>query len=299
MNKVLVSACIITYNQQAYIAQCIDAALSQQIQGEYEIVIGDDCSTDGTTAICRQYAEKYPEVIRFIERGKNLGMNGNWTETIHACKGQYIAVCEGDDYWTDDSKLQRQIDFLESHPECSFSFHKGLKMSGENLAGAMEYPQNIHIESLDAAAFFSIVTIPTASVVYRNDFLYAEPGHSHPDFLLYSTLLSKGRAGFIDRVMSVYRLHEGGISSNYNSHAYLERRIAEMSKERYFQIFTPAVRREIDKILVQHVFHYAQLKRGKLDFSSKRRLTSLVIGSRSFYTLGVKDYMRFFKILLK
>jgi glycosyltransferase involved in cell wall biosynthesis len=111
------SACIITYNQEQYIAQCLESALAQVVSFDFEIVIGEDKSTDGTLEICRKYAMQYPDKIRLIERETNLGMFGNWTNTFESCTGKYIAICEGDDYWTDPLKLQKQVDFLEANSE--------------------------------------------------------------------------------------------------------------------------------------------------------------------------------------
>jgi glycosyltransferase involved in cell wall biosynthesis len=114
-----VSVCIITYNHKDYIRECIDGVISQIIDSKYEIVIGDDCSTDGTSEICVEYAAKYPELIRFVRRNTNLGMVGNWIATIKDCQGNYIAPCEGDDYWTDPYKLQKQVDLIEQYPNAS------------------------------------------------------------------------------------------------------------------------------------------------------------------------------------
>ena len=92
MKGVKISACIITYNQENYIKDCLDGAISQELDYDYEIVIGDDCSTDNTLSICKEYAEKYPEKIRLLSRDKNKGMAGNWVDTIQNCNGKYVAV---------------------------------------------------------------------------------------------------------------------------------------------------------------------------------------------------------------
>ena len=124
MNNLIVSACIITYNQEDYIRECLEGAVSQLVSFDYEIVIGDDCSTDNTFAICQEFALKYPKIVRLFPRKKNLGMIGNWIKTIEDSKGKYIALCEGDDYWTDPLKLQKQVDFLEANLEYVLCFNK-------------------------------------------------------------------------------------------------------------------------------------------------------------------------------
>ena len=114
----LVSVKMITYNHEPYIAQAIEGVLMQETDFPIELVIGEDCSTDRTRAIVFDYQKKYPEIIRVITSDKNVGANKNNKRTIKACHGKYIAFCEGDDYWHNPYKLQKQVDYLESHPEC-------------------------------------------------------------------------------------------------------------------------------------------------------------------------------------
>ncbi len=125
-----VSVCMVTYNHSGLIAQAIESALAQETTFEYEIVIGEDGSTDGTRSIVEDYAGRFPDKIRAFLHPKNLGPQklglqgrNNFVSTYHACKGRYIAFLDGDDYWTDSKKLQKQVDFLEAHPECVLSSH--------------------------------------------------------------------------------------------------------------------------------------------------------------------------------
>lgn len=113
-----ISTCIITYNQKAYIEKAILGALSQKFSKGtlYEIIISDDCSDDGTSEICREYAGRFQN-IRYIRLAKRSGATSNFRETLRACKGKYIAICEGDDYWTENQKLQKQLSLLDSNPE--------------------------------------------------------------------------------------------------------------------------------------------------------------------------------------
>lgn len=119
----LVSVVTITYNHAPYIAKCIEGVLMQQVNFPMEFIIAEDCSTDGTLDICEKYAEKYPELIQLLITDHNLGANPNELRALKAARGKYIAYCEGDDYWTEPHKLQRQVDFMESHPDYSVCFH--------------------------------------------------------------------------------------------------------------------------------------------------------------------------------
>ena len=117
INKPFLSICIITYNQEKYIEKCLLGVSSQKLNCEYEIIIGEDKSTDMTLKLCRDYLNKHMDRVRLNENQVNMGMIGNWFSTISEGKGKYIALCEGDDYWIDPYKLQKQVDFLQTNPE--------------------------------------------------------------------------------------------------------------------------------------------------------------------------------------
>jgi glycosyltransferase involved in cell wall biosynthesis len=118
----LVSAHMITYNHKPYIAQAIEGVLKQERDFPIELVIGEDCSTDGTREIVLEYQKKHPETIRVITSERNVGAVANELRTDRACRGTYVAFCEGDDHWHHPLKLQKQVDYLESHPEIGLVF---------------------------------------------------------------------------------------------------------------------------------------------------------------------------------
>jgi glycosyltransferase involved in cell wall biosynthesis len=122
MTEPLVSVNMITYNHAPYIAQAIEGVLQQKTNFPFELVIGEDCSTDGTREIVFEYQKKYPDIIRVITSDQNVGAKKNGYRLRKACRGKYIAFCEGDDYWHHPGKLQKQADYLESHPECGLVY---------------------------------------------------------------------------------------------------------------------------------------------------------------------------------
>ena len=117
---VLISVGVISFNQERYIGKCLDSILMQELDFKYEVIIGDDCSTDSTQTILKEYQRRYPDRIRLVFNQENRGISENYKNVLSRCKGKYIALCEGDDYWTSTQKLRIQVSFLESHEEYGF-----------------------------------------------------------------------------------------------------------------------------------------------------------------------------------
>ena len=210
-----VSCHVITYNQKDYITQCIDGILMQQVDFPIEIVIGDDRSTDGTREILMKYAEDFPEIIKLnLREVRGVGIPGkeNFVSTLEMCHGEYISLCDGDDYWTDPLKLKKQIDFLEQNKEYVLCFHqvKILQPNGSIVDDFItEVPENYEtIETLARQGNY----IHTPSVVFRNvlnglpsEFEHAPIG----DFFMYMMLAEHGKLKYFHEPMCVYRYGVG------------------------------------------------------------------------------------------
>jgi glycosyltransferase involved in cell wall biosynthesis len=121
---VKLSVAIITFNHERFIAQALESVLGQRTNFPLEILVADDHSTDSTPAIVADFHRRHSEKIVPILRDRNIGAVPNFTETVGACRGEYVALLEGDDYWLDSSKLQRQVDFLEAHPDFAICCHR-------------------------------------------------------------------------------------------------------------------------------------------------------------------------------
>jgi glycosyltransferase involved in cell wall biosynthesis len=166
-DNVMVSVCMITYNHEPFISQAIEGVLMQQSNFFFELVIGEDCSTDSTWEICEGYAQKHPEIIRLLPSERNLGMMPNFVRTLDICTGKYIALCEGDDYWIDPYKLQKQVDFLEENPdyglvhsECNFYYQKNSKLIRSwNKKSKSDIPNGYIFEQLLVDNFIKTLTV--------------------------------------------------------------------------------------------------------------------------------------------
>lgn len=211
LNKVKISACIITYNQEQYIEQCIQGALKQTVD-QYEILISDDCSSDKTSEICRYYQNKHPDLIRYVKHKKNLGVIDNWVYALNNVKGKYIAVCEGDDYWLDPCKLQKQVGFLESNPDFELCFTNCETVDKNNTTLNPSFLNNSKsIFTKEDLLFIA----PTLTRVFRNR------NFNKIDFKAILALdaylliwqLQKGKAKYFSEITSAYRKHEKGIWS--------------------------------------------------------------------------------------
>ena len=278
MNKPKISACLITFNHENFIRECLEGAISQIGDFDYEIIIGDDCSSDNTKQICLEYSTKYPNLIKYTKRNNNLGMIGNWIATISECSANYIALCEGDDYWTDPYKLQKQVDFLEANSDYVLSFHKVkiLKPSGEFVDDFItNVPENYETqETLARLGNY----IHTPSVVFRNIKMEFPPEFSLSpvgDYFLYIMLTEHGKLKYLEEEMAVYRygvgIHSSKTSLNitktvFNFYSLLlsysnNPKINQILLERHatnFENFESIIRNEYSESFVSnHVFFKA------------------------------------------
>jgi len=206
------SVCIITFNHAAFIAKALDGALMQRVTFEYNIVIGDDCSTDGTDRIIQEYQSRWPDKIVPLFHAKNVGMGKNLKETLDYCNGEYVAFLEGDDYWMDPEKLQMQVDYLDSNPGCSICHHRVDYIAWPGGEKLKEFPsQRFRIERPDPRALAIINYIQTCSVVFRRKCLPPLDADLQElklyDWPLFVLLSQRGWIAYLDRTMAHYRIH--------------------------------------------------------------------------------------------
>lgn len=223
----VVSICCITYNHAQFIRKCLDGFLMQKTDFPIEILIHDDCSTDGTTEIIREYEAKYPELIFPLYEEENQYQHGKAAEidfyNYRRARGKYIAYCEGDDYWTDPLKLQKQVDFMEANPEYSICFHdfqvydvrnakwskpsynqgNSLQVDGEDISTAMFLHNANYGQPLTM-----LFRVSCFDYKWNQQYKYYRDTHE-----IYH-LLQQGKGRIMNFVGGIYNLHNGGVSTS-------------------------------------------------------------------------------------
>jgi glycosyltransferase involved in cell wall biosynthesis len=231
-NKPLVSIIVLTYNHEKFIRQALDSIIMQKVCFSYEILVGDDASTDGTQSILKEYKAKYPDLFHIEFRTENLGATRNAYDLLIKARGKYLATLEGDDYWIDPNKLQIQIDFLENNPnfigcthECLLVDINGNAMKGKRVSW-------IKYKKIFTLKDFQGIWMPGQSATFVRRNIFLEPKNDYSIFykahkmigdrtamLIY---LSQGDFYKIDKVMSAYRLVLDKNAKNITSMLYLQ-----------------------------------------------------------------------------
>ncbi|MEQ9287564.1 MAG: glycosyltransferase [Cyclobacteriaceae bacterium] len=224
-DPIMVSVLTAAYNHEKFIEQALKGFLMQRTNFRVELIVNDDASTDGTAEVIKRYEHQYPNLFVTFYQEENQYSKGKKpfsTFLYPAAKGKYVAICEGDDYWLDESKLQKQVDYLEQHKEAVLCFHKAkvIDEAGKEIHGK-ELSRKSNKVRYQTEDLFKSWFIPTASVVFRNRILKTFPQWfltiKNGDISLYFLLSEFGSMDCLDGKMSVYRKHSDGVSSSVTS----------------------------------------------------------------------------------
>jgi glycosyltransferase involved in cell wall biosynthesis len=260
--KPRVSVAMVTYNQEKFLAQAIESVLAQDWR-DWELVIGEDCSTDDTLAVATRYETAHPDQIRVLRNETNLGGRGNYIRTLSACRGEFLAQLDGDDFWSDSTKLSQQVAWLDQHPECALVFSPTLQdKQSFGLPPTIHYPpkrQEFYgLEDLLWGNF-----IGSGSVLWREldveglpDWFLSVPVGDWP---LHVLCAQKGRIGYIDKVMSVHREHDLGVWSKLSNLARVQQRLDV--REFFRSHFGQHYREVFDAADLKDHFHLAKTHR--------------------------------------
>jgi len=254
METPLLSVCLITYNHVNYIKQAIDGVLMQKADFDWELIIADDFSTDGTRKILIEYKAKYPNLIKLILQEKNVGAAQNWINLITTPKSKYIAYFEGDDYWTDSFKLQKQVDVLESNNKCSLVFHNTL-VSFEDKSHTTFLLCSRFLKSLNV--FYTndlikaLVKISSSSMVFRTSAISELPYWFNKikagEKALQLIISLHGTSFYLKDIMSTHRVNSGGLSYGQTA----EYALIEMTK--MYEYFNESTNGKFKNVITKRI----------------------------------------------
>lgn len=265
MNKFenMVSICCITYNQEKFIAEALDGFLMQETNFSFDIIIGDDCSTDATRTIIEEYSEKYPGKIHLLTNNQNGGAVKNLLKTLGTANGKYIAMCDGDDYWTDSRKLQMQVDFMEMHSDSSICCHYS-RVIDENGALVFEDNKPVPLEFTyeDVLLGKKNETRVCTMMMRNNDHLihiksqewFYQVYSADTFFKLYVLSKSQTKLYVLPEVMAVYRLHKNGVWSMIDSQVRKKKMIDDFNILINNFAYSALHKRELLKIYLRQYF---------------------------------------------
>lgn len=294
-DPIAVSVCCIAFNHAEHIRQCLDGIIAQKTNFKYEIIINDDCSTDGTTEIIKEYTAKYPKLIRPIFHKENQWSKGIKrilaTFVYPLIRGKYIALCEGDDYWTDPDKLQKQVDYLESHDDVSMTFHNA-KIIRINPEIEMPSIRKVENREYSASELFENWVVPTASIVFRNTVLQYEIKEPEKilngDIFLVEQCAHSGKVVGMADEMSAYRIHNGGVT--YDKKRVYSRMLALPDHYECLALNFPKIDRSILKSKLSDSY-YNRGRNGKAEDGIHNTFDIL----KAFSIGGIKLFFRIIK----
>ena len=260
-SKPLVSIFCMVYNHEDFLRKCVDGFIMQKCNFDFEIVVGEDCSTDSSREILFEYSRNYPGKFKLILHDENIGPSANQYQVLSNCIGKYVAMCEGDDFWTDPHKLQRQIEYLESNSEFSFCFHDvnildnttghaGLRI------GNRQIDRIVDIESAIIENNFA-----TSSIVFRNIIDWKETPDwfdktTKGDYAIVIMLAIRGLGKYFSQAMSTYRIHSGGVwSLKDQNRIFSDEKFFYLNLLEYFS--SPKLKRKIHLKLAKVTVLYA------------------------------------------
>jgi glycosyltransferase involved in cell wall biosynthesis len=273
----------------------------QKTSFNIELVIGEDHSSDKTGEICKSFRNKYPEKIRLTLNDKNIGMMPNLIHTLKACTGKYIALLEGDDFWTDPYKLQKQVDFLEANPGYVICFHNSNLLYEDDPSRKSLFIKNKIKDTFSLKDILKGNFIPTQSCIFRNNLIKEYPEWYYQalpgDWFLHIFNAHSGSIKYMDEVMSTYRIHKGGIYSGEPQISNFEKTIASLNA--YLDEIDTRYRSILKRNISRRYFSIGKLllKKNLKKEALSKTLTSLKVYPLNFLFVPF-HYLKFFTLLL-
>lgn len=315
-----VSVCVITYKHEDYITTCLDSILNQQTNFDFEVILGEDHSPDATPGIVRKYADAFPNRVKAFIRPKNVGAKSNFLHCFLQTKGEYVIYIEGDDYWTDTQKLQKQVDFLDKNPAASACFHNAEIIYEDGSGKPSELintpQQAIWTTTSDFFKERETWFMATASVMMRRKWVSSLPEWfkdcKSGDIPMYVILAEQGPIGYLPDIMSVYRKNLGGQSftdSNKSKDFLLNRifmytKLNEYTEFKFDQMIRPILAEYHELLIHCSAFKWNYFKQfyhlnqaHKLQAQPNGKTLSMLLKEHIIPTNVVMFYLRTYSFL--
>jgi glycosyltransferase involved in cell wall biosynthesis len=305
MSEYLIDVIIPVYNHEGFLHQTLDSIVNQITEYKYRIIPSDDCSTDNTRTILESYARKYPDKIFPVYQPHNIGAHANGYSLLMSATAKYVAVCDGDDYWTDPHKLQKQISFLEANPDFVISFGATaiIDKAGKPLPLEDYFPPiTKDVFTIEDFILSETHIIPTATLVYKN--LLPKP---IPEF--YKTIMSgdifiilmvahHGKTKYIDEQLAVYRIHSGGITKSAE-HAHKSEEAKAQLYERINKLLDYKHDATFRKVLLD--LTKARIMYGSRNLNLPRKLKNVIANTGDYFKysdkINVKEILYYTTVL--
>lgn len=306
MSEPIVSVCLITYNHAKYIAQAIESVLMQETSFEWELVIADDFSTDGTREIIKEYANKLPNKIKLIFQEKNVGANKNWIDLLSYPKSKYIAYFEGDDYWIDKNKLQLQIDFLEKNPDyglCHTNYNRLLEHSQKMESVFVRRPKTDYIfeHLISKVNLIGTLTVCFKTELFKRYYKEVDPINKTwkvGDLPFWIFISKTSKIFYLNEITCIYRVIGESASNSNNLTKCVE---FEQSVKNVKLFFV----NDDDKQTIKKINEEFEYKKLKLHIekgnSNVEKITLLLLFFKNYMNIkrSMKSFYIFLRILIK
>jgi len=262
------SILVLVYNHGEFLDECLESVFSQNCTFDFEVLVGEDCSTDNSLEICKKFQKKYPNQFKLFQREENVGMLNNFYNLIDSATGEYIAFLEGDDYWTDTRKLKLQAEALDSNLDCSITYHNVNMFFGEGLDGSerLYVKRNQPLKVGVKEVIENEVFMHTSSLMIRTKSIISTPSsfftYSMGDIPITIFALRDGsQALYIDKIMSSYRKNLGGITFKFNkkriktvlNYILMYRDLNELLDYKYNSSFMHAEQKKFIEVTSLHI----------------------------------------------
>lgn len=290
--NIQVSVLCTVYNQENYLVKCLDGFINQNTNFNYEIIINDDCSTDSSKSLIQKYAEKYPDIIKPIYQEENQfskGVNIIREIMLPKARGKYIAMCEGDDYWCDNNKLQLQYEYMENHDECSLCCHNTIRHDVSGRTRDIKFNKWKNLHKLNEKETFTDWLVHTSSFFIRKEVLASRPDFAYKywfgDYTIVTWSYVNGTIAVLPQIMSVYDWNNPNGITYLNAHSNKNTELDRINYLKEFDVYTKnnyydIIHTVIDSISFEDFFNTTLISMIGLDNKKQKEMVKILLNDK-------------------